>query len=1180
MPTNQFVHLHLHTEYSLLDGAVRMKQLMEKTAEMKMPAVAITDHGNLFGAIEFYQAATDAGVKPIIGVEAYMAPGSIKDRPNSQRDAAHHFTLLARDEAGYKNLVRLMSTAHLEGMHYKPRIDKELLANHSEGLIGLSGCLKGEINMAIQADQLDKARASAATFRDILGAENFFIELHDHGIEAQRKCNLVLPGLAKEFGLGLAAANDVHFLERSHHEAHDVMICIGTGKMVQDEKRMRYVPELYFKSADEMCAIFGGYPESLSNTIAIAERCNLKLDFGTSKFPEYTVPEGKTRSDYFRELCTAGMRKRFGERAATDAELLARLNKELEVIETTGFVSYFLIVWDFIHFAKQRGIPVGPGRGSAAGSLIAYVLEITDIDPLQFGLLFERFLNPERVSPPDIDVDFCEARRGEVLEYVRQKYGERRVSQIITFGKLKAKSVVRDVGRVMGLSYGECDRIAKMIPNELNITLAAAAEKTPDLKRAIETEPATRQLWEYAGLLEGLSRNAGVHAAGVVIGDRDLTEYIPLCRDSKGNEVVSQYAMGPLTDLGMLKMDFLGLKTLTVIEDTLTLIRQREPEFSLKDIPFDDAPSFGLYNRGETIGLFQMESGGMTSVSKQLDVQKLDDIIALIALYRPGPMDLIPEFLKAKRSGKVKYAHPLLEEIASETYGVLIYQEQVMAAANRLAGYSLGQSNLLRRAMGKKDKAKMAKERKTFIEGCARTNNIPEKKASAIFDLLEKFAGYGFNKSHSAAYGVISYQTAFLKAHYPVEFMAGLLSNEINNTEKISVFVGECKRMGIPILPPDMNRSSLKFTPEVVAGGGDPGLTRQGGKKPDGVNAPGSKGAIRYGLAAIKNVGAGAMTSAIAERERGGDFTSLEDFCSRVDARVANRKLIESLVKAGAFDFLGRDRAELFACIEETLASAASSHRDRASGQVSLFDNLPPPSVARRHHEFVPWTEREKLSFEKELLGFYVTGHPLDAYAPLFAGGKYQTIASLGEVNDRATFTIAGAIAQVDRKFTKREGKPFAVVWLEDLTGTIEVVLWNETYVPVSSALEPGKVIAIRGTVDKRDDNVRATAQKVKLLTPESAAAAGEAEGPATEDSQSNESARVREETPITLRFGAGIGADELHTVREILASSPGSQPVTLLLTSCEGETVRIETGDTCRIALTPGIEEQLAPWL
>ena len=695
------------------------------------------------------------------------------------------------------------------------------------------------------------------------------------------------------------------------------------------------------------------------------------------------------------------------------------------------------------------------------------------------------------------------------------------------------------------------------------------------MKKAIETEPATRQLWEYAGLLEGLSRNAGVHAAGVVIGDRDLSEYVPLCRDSKGNDIVSQYAMGPLTDLGLLKMDFLGLKTLTVIEDTLTLIRQREPGFSLKDIPLDDATTFALFNRGETIGLFQMESGGMTSVSKQIDVQKLDDIMALIALYRPGPMDLIGDYIKRKNGlTKIKYAHPLLEEVCADTYGVMIYQEQVMAAANRLAGYSLGQSDLLRRAMGKKDKEKMAKERANFIEGCARTNKIPEKKANAIFDLLEKFAGYGFNKSHSAAYGMISYQTAYLKAHYPVEFMAGLLSNEINNTDKISVFVGECKRMGIPIFPPDMNRSGLKFTPEMSETWERP-LRLDAATEDRGAKAAPTLNAIRYGLAAIKNVGEGAMAAAIAERERGGDFTSLEDFCSRLDSRLANRKIIESLVKAGAFDFLGRDRADLFACIEETLAASAASHRDRAAGQVSLFEDLPQAVITPKNSDYAQWSEREKMSFEKELLGFYVTGHPLDAYAPLFASGKYQTISSLGELADRATFTIAGAIAQVDRKFTKKEGKPFAVVILEDLTGTLEVVLWNETYVPVADKLEPGTVIAIRGTLDKRDDTVRATAQKVKMLTPESAATPETSNG-----AETNGAARVREDATVTLRFAAGIDADELRTVREILASSPGSQPVTLMMTREDGQIVRIETGDFCRVEFTPAIERQLAPWL
>src|SRR6266576_2804929 len=818
MSRDSFIHLHLHTEYSLLDGSIRMKELMKTAAEFKMPAVAITDHGNLFGAIEFYQEAQRAGVKPIIGCEVYVAPGSHKDRPPSRRESAYHFTLLAENETGYRNLVKLVTAAHLDGFHYAPRIENELLAARSTGLIGLSGWRAGEINSAIQANNIEKATQSAAEYRDILGAENFFIELHDHGMEEQRKCMTALPQIARDIGVGLVAANDVHFLRRSDHQAHDVMLCIGTGKMVQDENRMRYVPELYFKSPAEMRELFRDFPEAITNTLEIGERCHVDLEFGRSKYPEYPAPPGKTREAYLRELCYKGLHERYGERAANDEELLRRLDYEFDVLEKTGFVSYFLIVWDFIHFAKERGIPVGPGRGSAAGSMAAYVLGITDIDPLQYGLIFERFLNPARISPPDIDVDFCEARRGEVLDYVRRKYGERRVSQIITFGKLKARSVVRDVGRVMGLSYRDADRIAKMIPNELNITLGSAVERNPELKRAVGTEPQTKQLIEYAMALEGHSRSSGVHAAGVVIADRDLSDYVPLCRDTHGTDIVSKYAMGPLNDLGLLKMDFLGLKTLTVIEDTVALIRKRVPDFSLKNIPMNDAAAFGLYNRGETIGLFQMESGGMTSVSKQFEVQKIDDIIALIALYRPGPMELIGDYIKRKKGlTKIKYEHPLLEEICADTYGVMIYQEQVMAAASKLAGYSMGQADLLRRAMGKKDKEKMAKERANFIAGCARTNEIGEKKANAIFDLLEKFAGYGFNKSHSAAYALISYQTAFLKANHPVEFMAGLLSNEINNTEKISVLVSECKRMGITILPPDVNRSGLKFVPEAVA---------------------------------------------------------------------------------------------------------------------------------------------------------------------------------------------------------------------------------------------------------------------------------------------------------------------------------------------------------------------------
>src|SRR5256885_3601000 len=800
--------------------------------------------------------------------------------------------------------------------------------------------------------------------------------------------------------------------------------------------------------------------------------------------------------------------------------------------------------------------------------MVAYVLGITDIDPLQFGLIFGRFLNPDRVSPPDIDVDFCEARRGEVLEYVRQKYGERRVAQIITFGKLKAKSVVRDVGRVMGLPYRDADRIARMIPNELNITLDAAVEKNSELKRAVASEPPTRQLFEYAKIVEGLSRNAGEHAAGVVIADRDLSDYIPLCRDVKGNDVISQYAMGPLNDLGLLKMDFLGLKTLTVIEDTLTLIRKRQSDFSLKTIPLDDAAAFALYNRGETIGLFQMESGGMTSLSKRSEVKKLDDIIGLIALYRPGPMELIPEYVKAKKGiTSIKYLHPLLEEICADTYGVMIYQEQVMAAASKLAGYSLAQADLLRRAMGKKDKEKMAKERKNFIEGCARTNKIAEKKANAIFDLLEKFAGYGFNKSHSAAYGVISYQTAYLKAHYPVEFMAGLLSNEINNTDKISVFAGECKRMGIAILPPDINKSGLKFVPEMWEGPERPESALD--EQNRGTEAAPTLNAIRYGLAAIKNVGEAAMQMSIQERERTGDYSSLEDFCGRIGTRMANRKMLESLIKAGAFDFMGRDRAELFACIDESLSCAAAALRDRTVGQVSLFDEETHAATTRKRI-VTPWSDHEKLSYEKELLGFYVSGHPLDAYVDLLATKNYQPISSLGSLEDRAQFKIAGAITQAEKKFTRKEGKPFAVVWVEDRTGTLEVVVWNEVYIAVSEILAPGRVVEIRGTIDARADSLRATAQKIRVPSANKPNGA----------SNGHERSTSTDEAAVLLQFSPATTSEELREWAEILASSPGQRRVQLLFDRPNGEALRVDAGADLCVELTSDLEQKLMRWL
>ena len=1217
MATDSFVHLHLHTEYSLLDGANRVGEVLKKAKEFGMPAAAITDHGNLFGAIDFFQQAKKSGVKPIIGCEVYMAPGKHTDRSaGNGRDAASHMTLLAKDEQGYKNLVKLVSIAHLDGMYYKPRIDRDLLALHGAGLIGLSGCLKGEVPQALVADNYAKALETAAAYRDILGAENYFLEMHDHGIEAQLKVNRVLPRLAKELGLGLVAANDVHFLERKHHEAHDVMICIGTGSNVADERRMKYVPELYLKSPAEMRALFRDFPEACDNTLAIAERCNLEIEFGVPKYPNYTPPPGMTQNEYLREISEEGVRRRYGSQADSE-EVRARLEREIAVLEKQGFVNYFLIVWDFINWAKEHGIPVGPGRGSAAGSMVAYVMGITDIDPIKFKLLFERFLNPERVSPPDIDVDFCQNRRPEVINYVRQKYGDRAVSQIVTFGTMGAKSVVRDVGRVLGWSYGDADRIAKMIPNELGITLAGfdkknketgekehvagAIDKNPDLKKAVDEEPAVRQMWDYATTLEGLTRGVGVHAAGVVISDRDLSEYIPLTRANDG-AIVSQYSMSPLTDLGMLKMDFLGLKTLTVITDAVTMIRRRVPDFDISAIPLDDQPTFDLLNKGESIAVFQLESGGMVNVCKQFDVADIEDINAILALYRPGPMDLIPDYIKRKKGlAKIKYAHPLLAKVCADTYGIFVYQEQVMAAASVLAGYTLGGADLLRRAMGKKDKDKMATERVKFVAGCKSLNEIEEKKANEIFDLLEKFAGYGFNRSHSAAYAWVSYQTAYLKANYPVEFMAAVMSNEIANTDKISVFVAECHRMGIAILPPDVNKSGLKFTPEDINLAGIEAAKEARRAKPvvqeseesseeappwdeadasfEEMPAPVGEpeapaqaperipvGAIRYGLAAIKNVGEGAMMAALEEREKEGPFKSMEDFCARVDTKKANKKSLECLVKCGAYDWTGTERAQLFSEIDAAMGAAASAQKDRAAGQVSLFDAFdaaPAPARKSQAARVAPWRPAEKLAFEKELLGFYVTGHPLDEYRSLLEGGKFVPIAKLPEQEDKTVVSIAGALASVEKKFTKKDGKPFAIVVLEDLTGGMEVMIWGETFAKCGQHLESGAVVSIAGRLDKREEPPRLVANEVKPL----------------------KKIEPREK-PVVLNFHCGRATEaDLLTVRDILWESPGKRRVELCFTGegprwDGGRKLRLLPGEEFCVAWNAELENKLAPWL
>ena len=1129
-----FVHLHCHSEYSLLDGAVRVEDLIRKAKEFGMPAVALTDHGNLYGAVPFYQAKKGSGVKPIIGCELYVAPGSMTDKnASSGKDTAFHLTVLASDEDGYKNLVKLVTAAHLEGFYYKPRVDKELLAKHSKGLIVLSGCLKGEVNSLLQVGNFKAAQEAAARYRDIFGKDNYFVELHDHGIEAERRANPDLVRIARALDLGLVAANDVHFLERSHHDAHDVMICIGTGSMVMDEKRLRYVPELYFKSAEEMRALFSELPEACDNTLAIAERCHFEMEFGKAKYPAFEPPAGMTREAYLRDLCYEGLRARYGERAETDQVLLDRLKYELKVIEDTGFVSYFLIVWDFINYAKKNGIPVGPGRGSAAGSLIAYVLSITDIDPIHYGLIFERFLNPERISPPDIDVDFCMDRRGEVIEYVRKKYGERAVSQIVTFGTLGAKSVVRDVGRVLGWSYGDGDRIAKMIPNELNIDLESAAKKNPELAAAIQNEPAVKQLWDYATVLEGLSRNTGIHAAGVVIGDRPLDEFIPLCR-GKENEVVTQYAMGPLTDLGMLKMDFLGLKTLTVMNEAVRLIHKKDPAFDLATIPTEDAETFGIYNRGETLGIFQMESGGITGFCKNFDITTINDIIALGALYRPGPMQFIPDYIERKKGlKKIEYLHPLLEKVCAETYGIIVYQEQVQLAASVLAGYSLGDADLLRRAMGKKDAKKMEEERARFVEGCGKINRITPKIADAIFGFIAKFAEYGFNKSHSAAYGWISYQTAYLKAHYPVEFMSAMLSFDASTVERLAEVIGECRRMEIAIRPPDINSSDLKFTPQEDAK------------------------AIRFGLGSIKNVGAGAMEAAIAERAKAGLFKSLEDFCSRLDSRTVNRKILESLVKCGAFDPFGKYRSQLFAEVESAMGAAAAVQRDRASGQVSLFGDLEMPADngnAAGTSKVEPWPQQEMLAYEKELLGYYVSGHPLDRFAGHFDSGKFSTIAQAVQTEESASFKLAGLLSTVEKKFTKKDGKPFGVLLLEDFSGSLEITVWEEAFTKNAALLIPGSAIAVNARIARRDDSVRATATSVAALKPK---------------------ASVK---PVRLRLSREkMREDDLLRVLESIKRHPGPRPLILEFVRADGSMVEIEAGEELAVSDGRELGEELA---
>jgi len=1019
-----FVHLHLHTEYSLLDGACRLDRLMDKAHDLKFPALALTDHGVLYGAIDFYQAARAKGIKPIVGCEVYVAPGSRLEKRTSSggRDVYNHLVLLAKDEIGYRNLIKLATAAHLEGYYYKPRIDKELLAAHKEGLIALSGCLASEIPELIVKEQLPKAREAIDWFKQTLGPENFYLELQNHGIPEQAKVNRHLIPWAAEFGLKLVATNDVHYVESGHSHAHDCLICIGTQSMLSDTKRMKYAQQqFYLRSPAEMKARFAEAPQAIKNTLEVAEKCNLEIEFGKLHYPVFHPPETYTREGYLRKLLAEGLQKRYRIHARVEGDqfiaeradkptllptytptpqqpgnnpvakdlsdpavadavkaVIDRLQLELKVIEKTGFLSYFLIVGDFVRYGHEKGIAC-VARGSAAGSIVTYLLEISNVDPIRYGLLFERFLNPERVNPPDIDIDFADDRRADVIEYVRQKYGRDAVAQIITFGTMGAKSVVRDVGRVMGLSYGECDRLAKMIPFDLKMSLEKALKQSPELKQAYESEEVTRELIDTAFVLEDITRNASVHAAGVVIGDQPLSNLLPLKQDEDG-VIVTQYAMGPVGDLGLLKMDFLGLKTLTVIRNTCEMVKQTHGiDVPIENLPLGDPKTYDLLNKANTLGIFQLESGGMRDLCRKFQISSVEHITALIALYRPGPMELIPEFIK-RRHGEVRieYEHSLLEPICRETYGIMVYQEQVMQAAQVLAGYTLGGADLLRRAMGKKKAEEMAQQRDIFVKGAARMNQIPAAKANQIFDLLEKFAGYGFNKSHAAAYAIVAYQTAYLKANYPVEFLSAMMTNDMSDTAKLTLYINEARTMGVEVLPPDVNESQVNFAPAPKS--------KLEGNVANGVSKNGNHSdnqAIRFGLAAIKGVGEVAVESILKARADGGKFNSLAEMCERVDGRTVNRKVLEALIKCGACDSLGLNRATLFSQIDRSLARAASIVSDRQRGQSSLFGTFEDSSAraTEEARELPEWPQHELLAHEKELLGFYVTGHPLTPFA-------------------------------------------------------------------------------------------------------------------------------------------------------------------------------------------------------
>lgn len=1082
--SKDFVHLHLHTQYSLLDGAVRIKELFQKVKELGMKAVAITDHGNMFGVPHFYLSAKEQGIKPIIGCEVYVAPKSMEDK---KKRCSFHLVLLAKDYEGYKNLIYLVSQAYLKGFYYEPRVDKNLLREKNKGIIALSGCLGGEIPQAILAQDLKWAETAAKEYQEIFGIDNFFLELQLNGYKGQQEINRTLIQLSRKLNIPIVATNDVHYLNPEDATAHEILIAIQTGETLaslREKKKLNYTYELYLKSCKEMENLFKDVPVALENTVYIAQQCNLELSFGEVYLPKYNVPEGFTLESYLTYLAEKGLEERLKEAKLKGEncnvpEYYKRLHEELKIINQMGYAGYFLIVWDFINEARSRGIPVGPGRGSGAGSLVAYSLKITDLDPIKYGLLFERFLNPERVTLPDFDIDFCKERRDEIINYVTEKYGKDNVAQIVTFHQLKSRSVIRDIGRVMGMSYGEVDIVAKLIPEPhqgKSLTIEEAIEEEPKLKELYTTDEQIKTLLDYAKKLEGLLRHAGTHAAGVVISDKPIWEYVPVMK-GQNNELVTQYDKDIIEIVGLVKFDFLGLKTLTVINTAVNLIKKyKDKEFDISKIPLDDRLTYELISKGETIGVFQLESSGMRELLKRIRPLRFEDIIATLALYRPGPLGtgMVEDYIMRKHGEKkIEYLHPYLEEVLKETYGVLVYQEQVMQAASILAGFTLGQADILRRAIGKKKAHVMAEQKENFIKG-AINKGLDPKKAEEIFDILEKFADYGFNKSHSAAYALIAYQTAYLKAHYPVEYLTSLLTCDKDNTDKIVQYIIEGKRIGIDILPPDINESGEDFT--IIYDNG--------------------KGKIRFGLGAVKGVGGAALEAILKPREE-GPYRDIFNFCERVDLHKVNRGVIESLIKSGAFDSTlpeGTNRGELLAILDNAIEYGKGRQKERSSGQFCLFPILPESDKLKGNYieykveypKGEKWSFKQILNAEKETIGIYLSGHPLDRYKNFINKLITHNIEGVYTLKDGSSVSLCGTIENIKLKKAKDGQGKIGFFFLEDYTGRVEVIVKPhivEKNFTILCSKEPVQIKGIIQHEEKEEEHkTRILLQEIQLL--------------------------------------------------------------------------------------------------